>query len=709
MTLNIITFVACLAMMMLFRRLDRSNMKLTKLRRYSSRVFGDFKKLTEAENRKFNDATIEMDILVKKSNSLSVSLAESLKEIENRLEGLDLEKNNLKKVEDDIKIISHAAKDVNKQIEFIAASRDDFSNMTGQIGFLSENLANIRSELTGQTDHFSNDLRERSRQLSEEFSNTYADSITDLEDKLVETSNILLNNFQKKIDVVAKTVEGATNLNQQIENLKETLSDMENTVFLDISEKKQELNDNIDKIYSKLSHAESNVNSSKEQLIKTFEAEVERIRTELDNLSIHAISKKDEIVQATRKEAEEIKNRIDTFEERYIKLEKRLVDTADEKMDRLDSEYQSVETRFNSLSDKMTIYEEEFDVSVSGQTEKIKKEFSLMDQRLQEIKSEIMGYEEQNRIFSRSEQMEMKVEEAVHRFAVMIQDAQEETKGLEVFIKDASQIKDLKKTVEKEMRAYRSRKDKLSGVENEIKGLMDLAEIVVNRADSLEENISRIDMVNGKLEALSESYSGLDSRIHELQEYEDEISKNLESVNRADIIIKGLDSKLNTFQKIVDRSDKRVEKMGTRLQEVEESTIILKSRESEIQEVKDKFNELDGLSAMLEKRIDQVYAMFNKMESLRSELDDTDIKLKDMFNETDRKMQELADFVQAVDNNNPILKQVKGDINPGKNLNESVIKTVRELSHKGWSADDISRKLMIDENSIRFIINTRSL
>ena len=90
----------------------------------------------------------------------------------------------------------------------------------------------------------------------------------------------------------------------------------------------------------------------------------------------------------------------------------------------------------------------------------------------------------------------------------------------------------------------------------------------------------------------------------------------------------------------------------------------------------------------------------------------TDNRLQDMFSQTDRKMKEFSDFIQAVDNNNPILKQVKADVKgaiPGRNLNDNIIKTVRELSGKGWEPEAISKKLMLDENSVRFIINTTLL
>ena len=147
MILNLITFLSCLIMMILFRRLDRTNLRMAKLRRYSARVFDDFKKMAELESRKFQDATIEIDVLIKKSSALAKNMAESIKEIETRLKGLDIEKTNLKKVEEDIKVISTAAKDLNKQIQFIANAKENFTDMTKKVTYLSENVDNLNNQM----------------------------------------------------------------------------------------------------------------------------------------------------------------------------------------------------------------------------------------------------------------------------------------------------------------------------------------------------------------------------------------------------------------------------------------------------------------------------------------------------------------------------------------------------------------------------------
>jgi DNA repair exonuclease SbcCD ATPase subunit len=760
MVLNIITMAVCFIMLIVFRRVDKSNMRMAKLRRYSTRIFDDFKKMADKESRKFNDATIEMDILIKKSNSLTKNLQSSLGEIERKLQGLDVEKTNLKKVEDDLKIVSHAARDVNDQIKFIAETKREFTDITKNMNSISDSMKKLKNQNSDMIQDFNSKIKHKSTELTEVFkkdinklkegyitnedrmlkesenrilgfTEKYMESLKDLEEKLQDTGDMVLNSFKNKVDSAAKTVEGAQSLNKQVTDLKDVLDNLEEKVFADIKDKTSELKTEIDnslsefnanktdlfkkvdidvsRIQEKVTLVENNVNESKNKLIKTFENEVDKVRTELDNLSIHAISKKDDIVQAARREAEEITKKIDNFEEKYTKLESQIVSTADEKMESLDNEYNSIESRFERFIEQMDEQESRLGKAVSEEMGTIKNEFSTMEERLGEIKSEIVAYEERSRIFSRTDEMMAMMDKSIEEYNRMLAAVNSEKNVLEKFFEDVEHVKEIKKSYEKELRAYQSQKDKIVDIESEIKGLMEFSDVLISKFDTLREHSANVEIVNTKIDALSESYNDLESRIQELQEYENIIAKSIDSVNRSDVLIKTIEGKIKSVQSIVDRSDKRVEKLGQHLQEIEENTLILKSREGDIQEVKDRFGELEGLSVHIEKRIDQIYAMFQKVETLRKEVDQTDDRLQKMYQETDKKMKQFADFIQVVDNNNPILKQVNKDIDTNKNLNDNVIKTVRDLSSKGWSSDEISRKLLIDENSVRFIINTTSM
>jgi len=715
MVLNVITFAACFLMLILFRRFDRANLKMAKLRRYSSKVFDEFKKMTEKESRKFQDATIEIDILIKKSGALAKNMSESIREIENRLQGLDLEKSNLKKVEDDIQIISAAAKDVNKQIQFIASAKENFTDIAKKVTFLSENVDNLNGQLTHISGNFEDKLRERSREITEEFYLQSDNLKSELEARVSDTGDMLLENFRIKIAPLVRNVESADALHTQIAGMKDTFTSMENTFFDQFAQKsrdlKSEVNDNIDKLTQKIKNVEINIEESKSKLVSTFENEVDKVRTELDNLSIHAVSKKDEIVQAARREAEGIRKKIDDFEDRFIELENRIIDTAEEKINSIDSDYQSIELRLNTMLGRLKEEETQFGRRAADQNTILQKSFSDLEERLGEIRSEIVRYEQNNDIFGKTDQLMKKVNEAVGQLNRVLDEAQKESKELEKFVADIDQIKELKKAADKEIRTYYAKKEKLADIESEVRNLMEVNDLVVNKSDKLLESVSRVDAVNSRIDALSDTYTAVEKRINELHQYEDIISRNLDSVNKSDIIIQTIDSRLQAFEKVVDRSDKRIEKIGSHLKRVEEETLILKTKENDIRDLRDRLNELDGLSDHMEERVKQIHAMFGKVETIRKEIDLTDNRLQEMFHQTDMKMREFSDFIQAVDNNNPILKQVKGDIKmmPGKNLSDNIVKTVRELSNKGWDPEAISKKLMVDENSVRFIINTTLL
>jgi len=713
MIVNIITCVVCLAMLILFRKLDRTNIKMAKLRRYSSRLFDEFKSLAETENRRFNDATIEMDIMLKKSSGLAKIINSSIKEIEAKLQGLDIEKTNLKKVEDDIRIISQSAREVNKQIEFIAGAKESFAELSLNMNYLKDSIKDMKGESAEILQNFSVRLKERSREMTADFTDqlnkfresieskedilvnnsrqklidltdSFERAIADMDQRVTDTGEILLQNFRVRIDGVAKSVEGASNLQNQIEVLKINLADLEGKIFSDIKERssavENEIQNSIKALYSKVSTVENNMNDSKSKLIKSFESEVDKVRNELDNLSIHAITKRDEIVQASRREAEDIKKVINNFEERFMEFETKIINTADAKNN---------EMRKNG--------------------EQIKEDFASMENRLSDIKSEILNYEDQNKIFTKTETLMRDVDTAIDKLNRMLQESQKEAQHLEKFFTDMDHIKELSKDFDREIRAYQNKKEKLADIENEIRTLQDMSDNAMEKTAAFHDQFSKIDAVSSRIDALVESYAGLEARIRELHEYEDVITRNLDSVNRADILIQSVEGKINAFQKVVDKSEKRVDKINQNIRGVEENLLILKTRETDVKEIKDKFNELDGLSEIMEVRVKQIQAMFSKVEKLRDEISTTDNRLQELFSETDKKMRQFADFIQAVDNNNPILKQVKGNPSGTKNINDNVIRTVRDLSSKGWTSDEISRKLMMDENAVRLIINTTSL
>jgi chromosome segregation ATPase len=686
--LNAVTLFLCVGILIVFRKMDKSNIGISKLKRYSDKIFDDFKKLAENEQRKLKDATIEMDVLSKKSNNLTANLSFMMKEIETRLNSLSMEKENLKRVEDDVRVISDAAQDVNRQIEFIGEAKRDFSGVADKILFLQQSLAEIREESGSLLNGFNIKLRERSKELSDEFAsmvNEYADDFTERKNQLFELKatagdleNTVFADIKEKSQQMKDDIKHAVSefssirsgfigrVEEDIEKVYEKIRNAEISVSAsktnliehfqnEVSSARRDIDADIEKVYEKIRNVEINVNSSKTDLIESFQNEVSNARQEIDNISIVTVTKKDEIIKSAR------------------------------------DEYQRAAANLEKMS------------------EKIKDDLLSTEQRLNDMKDEIMDYEQKTNIFERADSLTDNVENAVLRLNGLLETARKEYEEIEKFMDDSENFKELRKSVEKEIREYQIRKEKLADVETNIQNLLEKSELAINGMDMIKQNVTKVDYIDARIDAIAIKYSDLDSKIEELREYESLVDKSIEAAGKSENLIKSVDVKIQNFQKSVEGSEKKVERLNGHLQDFESKTYKLKNRMQEIEELNDKLDEVDSMRELMEQHVKQIQSMFKKVSDLRENIDDTDSRLQKMCNKADEKMREFATFIQSVDSDSLISKQVNRDAPAGKNINEHLIKTVRELSDKGWEPDDIAKKMFIDESQVRLIINSAKL
>ena len=645
--LNIATLALCVGILLFFRKIDKSGIGITRLRGYSERRFDEFKRLADSEQRKLKDAAIEMDILEKKYNTLKENLSFSIKEAETRLYTINTEKDNLKRIEENIRVISNAAKDVDRQMEFIGIARKEMGSTADRILTLQQALATANNESGVLLEGFKTKLREHSKELSDGFLsviNKHTSELNENEDRIHELK-LTLSDLENSAFAAIK--EKSDDMKDNIERAVEEFSSLKN----DFSSR---LGDDVEKIYEKLRNVEITVEASKSNIIESFQNEVNKSRQEIDNINILAIAKKDEVIKSAR------------------------------------NEYQTALSKLETMS------------------EKIKDEFSATERNLNFIKDEIFEYEQKNKIFERTDSLTENVEEAVERLSGILEKSQKEYGEISKFMEDSEVFTEVRKSVEKEIRDYQARKAKLETIEGNIQNLMEVSDVALNRMDTINNNISKIDFVNARIDALGSSYSNLDSRIEELREHENLINRNIEAANKSELLIKSVDIKVQNFQKAVDGSEKKAERLGKQLQDVESKTYELKNRMREFEEINNKLDEIDSMRELMEQHVKQINSMFSKVTNLRDNIDETDERLQKMYMQANEKMKEFATFIQAVPDS-LISKQINNEAPSVKNINENLIKTVRELSDMGWEANDIARRMMIDENTVRLIINTDKL
>ena len=731
---NAATILLCVGIMLFFRRIDRANVRIEKLKRFSDKKFNDFKDLASEENRKFRDATIEMDLLLKKSGVLAEAVRTSANDIEARLKGLDIEKENLRKVEIEIKSVTTAASDLNQQLRYIESVRSGFSDLMKKADQISGQIAKVDKESGALLQSFNEKIRERSRELSDELSiqvtklrdqvmekegkitdearskvdalvRNFSASLVSLENSVTETGNAILDNVRMKISEVESSVD---QVSARIDETDERAKD----IFLSIKKTESDLSGISDKVRG----IEEAIGDSRSKLITSFDEERTKIHAEMDQLSLHAISKKDEIVSAARRESEKICEKVDSMlvevqgaERKYSQLMEKIADAEAGINNAIDSHIESVKDEFKAMDQKSVSAKSEISEMIAAQNAKVREEFSRLEERLTSIRSEIVSYEEKNRIFSRNDELVKQVDASVRQYTSILDESKERARLLDEFMKGADDFRELKRDIEKELKIYQVKKENLQNVEAEIKGLFNLADQVKNKAEMLESNASKIDQVDARIKAQTEAYISLEKRISELTEYEATIENSIQSINSIEAYVKAFEGRVKSFENTIQQSEKRANKMKDYLAKIEENTITLRARESDIMQVMDRFQELDTLQEHMEKRIDQISAMMKRVESIRMEVEQTDSRLQSISNEADRKIKQFSDIVQSVPSDSPtpsITKQMKGSPVLSKGINDNTVKMIRDLANKGWEPDDIARKMMIEENTVRLIVNT---
>ena len=599
---------------------------------------------------------------------------------------------------------------------------------------ISGQITKINKESGALLQSFNEKIRERSRELSDELSiqvtklrdqvmekegkitdearskvdalvRNFSASLVSLENSVTETGNAILDNVRMKISEVESSVD---QVSARIDETDERAKD----IFLSIKKTESDLSGISDKVRG----IEEAIGDSRSKLITSFDEERTKIHAEMDQLSLHAISKKDEIVSAARRESEKICEKVDSMlvevqgaERKYSQLMEKIADAEAGINNAIDSHIESVKDEFKAMDQKSVSAKSEISEMIAAQNAKVREEFSRLEERLTSIRSEIVSYEEKNRIFSRNDELVKQVDASVRQYTSILDESKERARLLDEFMKGADDFRELKRDIEKELKIYQVKKENLQNVEAEIKGLFNLADQVKNKAEMLESNASKIDQVDARIKAQTEAYISLEKRISELTEYEATIENSIQSINSIEAYVKAFEGRVKSFENTIQQSEKRANKMKDYLAKIEENTITLRARESDIMQVMDRFQELDTLQEHMEKRIDQISAMMKRVESIRMEVEQTDSRLQSISNEADRKIKQFSDIVQSVPSDSPtpsITKQMKGSPVLSKGINDNTVKMIRDLANKGWEPDDIARKMMIEENTVRLIVNT---
>lgn len=393
----ILPFIASVAVTILLRRMDRSNMKLVQVRKTVNRALEDFERQVREKEKNFKDASIDFELQLRQGKSLITDLVQETEQVGHRLATLREDGQILENVQNQLQAVITSSQEIEGQVETIDNTLARLEGGRKEIQKLDSQLGRVKREAGEMVNAFGRKIQETSgeifkaleervgdieesyrqkeeglfdqtRQHLVEFTGGMEEQFQHLHRDLQESSDLILKNIHEKMDQYEEQVDVLQRESARAqEDARGTIHDFRKEVQTMEVEFQSQARD----LDSRVTDTKEELSQVRETLYKDIHSEAQRVRGEIKEFSLDAIAKKDEIVNSARREAEGIHKLIEDFQSRYLEAENRLFREAD--------------TRNSELTARLDAYEEEFNRLTSEQMSELEKKISQLNHHYDEI------------------------------------------------------------------------------------------------------------------------------------------------------------------------------------------------------------------------------------------------------------------------------------------------------------------------------------
>ncbi|TGN05843.1 SpiroCoCo family coiled-coil protein [Leptospira bandrabouensis] len=386
----LLPFLASVAVTIGLRRLDKSNTKLSQLKRYASKLTDEIDGVALQKIQLVKDAGIDLDILVKQSRKVAEDIQSLSSESRDLFEKIRASKDYLSSLSGEMEQIQDLSTQVRREKQYMEEGLSQINSHKRELREVSEDMEALHNESISMLDTFQNKLNLR----SDEILQSVAQKMVELE-SLLETKSDFLDNSLSKIaetarekllshaDVmVGETAGRLDHARKEMDLLLESMKyaqgdlDVRLTKFEDTSsllsdkvdkfderleEKYQRASGKLDekvnllekKIQERFDSIFDQVTHTKDSFMKGLSQETDAIKREIEDLSLETLSKRDDIINETRRQADGINQTIIQFQEKYLEAENKLLRQADIRKQELIREIEAFSEEFHRISEEL--------------------------------------------------------------------------------------------------------------------------------------------------------------------------------------------------------------------------------------------------------------------------------------------------------------------------------------------------------------------
>jgi chromosome segregation ATPase len=418
-------FIASVVVILLFRKLDRSNYRLSQMKKHSAKMSEDISQAAMNGIQAVNDAKIDLEITGKQARKTIQDIDVKSKEAESLMESIKQNREYLDSISSDLRAVVKLAGEIKTEAAYIQEGMQVMQSQRESINDLEKEIRSIREEMNGLIRNFNDTLQTRTSDILESLATKIVELESLLEvksDKLDESLNGIVLEYKDKlkneVEVMAEETVGKVEVaSRKLEDYNLFVRESEKSLevrltrYKDateaISEKIEKLDtrfeekaetvgeivqDKLDsfekKFQERFDSIMSQVTQGKEAIIGGLKMEVDSIRSDIESMSLETMTKRDELLNDTRRQAESIASSIQIFQEKYLEADNKLLREADLKkaellkeIVRFEEEFQRIKENFytdtedrkDSLIDSMKNFESEMN-RVANQIEHTTKE-----------------------------------------------------------------------------------------------------------------------------------------------------------------------------------------------------------------------------------------------------------------------------------------------------------------------------------------------
>ena len=356
-----------------------------------------------------------------------------------------------------------------------------------------------------------------------------------------------------------------------------------------------------------------------------------------------------------------------------------------------------VEETFNEFQ----VHQQEILTGILSEAKNTGKEVTRLQENLNELKKD-------SEMLERSKETSQYIQDLISTLESKLGEVQGKSQTLEGMFKQIEELKDVRLKLDSELVMMAQKREKVDKLEDQM-------QIIINLKDEIDEKEASMNRIKIELQEIMNQFNAVDEQkeladklIDDFVKQQDVLTAAISSIQEQDKKVINYEGQLQGLGQIIDKLTGKTDIIKTEMDGIQDQMVKLQKQETDIQEIRRRFLEIEDLIEDIDRRKNQIDILRKRFEELRQSMSSSVSEIEQIEHDADSKVKKLSEFLSAVDIpdvNSPIItKNLKpAAASNGIGDKKQLVMTLGEM---GWSANEIAERINLDVGTIQTILST---